>query len=299
MNKLELKKFVEENPKLVKMRESSAYPGLYVLKYSKSVFYNDLWNDYLEECRGAVIDKDFNIVSIPFKKIYNLDIEKKAPILSEDTPVTAYRKVNGFMVAVTWHSGDILVSTTGSLDSDFVAMARELIDVDRFRSVCSKYENFTFLFEACHPDDPHIIPEKTGMYLLGYRFKDWGSTVSYGDLENLAAEFYCLAPAQYKTTLGELKTMAKECKHEGFVAHTDDGKSFKIKSKYYLTSKWVARNPRTDKLVDMKNDIKKHIEEEFYGLIDAIRANIIEYTEMDEQSRLSWCRKFLGEQNGV
>ena len=57
----DLQKFVSENPKLVKMRETSN-PELFVLKYQRSVFYDNLWDEYLEECRGTVVDKDFNLI---------------------------------------------------------------------------------------------------------------------------------------------------------------------------------------------------------------------------------------------
>jgi hypothetical protein len=43
----------------------------------------------------------------------------------------------------------------------------------------------------------------------------------------------------------------------------------------------------------MKNDIKHNLDEEYYPLVDAIRANIVEYTAMDEQSRLAWVREQL------
>ena len=77
--------------------------------------------------------------------------------------------------------------------------------------------------------------------------------------------------------------------------YTASGVAAKIKSPYYLMAKWVARNPNTDKLMDLKNDIKERIEEEFYPLVDKIRENIEEYTSLDEQSRLAWVRKQLGE----
>jgi hypothetical protein len=77
------------------------------------------------------------------------------------------------------------------------------------------------------------------------------------------------------------------------VFYTEDGVTAKIKSPYYLTSKWVARNPRTDKLVNLQNDIKQNLDEEYYPLVDAIRANIEEYTAMDEQQRLVWVRNYL------
>jgi hypothetical protein len=93
--------------------------------------------------------------------------------------------------------------------------------------------------------------------------------------------------------MAAVKNLAKECKHEGYVLYTADGVSAKIKSPYYLTSKWVARNPRTDKLVDLNKDIKHNLDEEYFGLVDAIRANIVEYTAMDEQARLAWVRNYM------
>ena len=123
----ELREYVRQNSRSVKMRESSAYPGLYVLKYSKQVFYKNSWDNFLEECRGAVVDENFNLIAYPFTKIYNFGIESRAPVIGFDTKVTAFRKVNGFMASVTWYNGDLLISTTGSLDSEYVEMVKQLI----------------------------------------------------------------------------------------------------------------------------------------------------------------------------
>jgi hypothetical protein len=157
----------------------------------------------------------------------------------------------------------------------------------------SDVEDMTVMFECVHPNDPHIIPEQPGMYVLGYRENKWQSPVGHTPsvLQDLRYIFNCYLPEYYTTTVGELKQMAKECRHEGFVAYTSDGVSFKIKSPYYLTNKWVARNPRTDKL--MREDFKQQIDEEYYPLLSAIRANIEAYTAMDEQERLAWVREQL------
>ena len=298
MFKDKLKEYVETSG-LVNMKEAG--DGIYVLKYKKKVFYDNLWNEYIAECRGSIVDKDFNLVTYPFTKIYNYGIEKEAPVLADDTMVTAFRKVNGFMVAMTWYNNDILVSTTGSTDSPYVDMAKEMM----LTHMCWEDWQLTFanddmcgltvMFECVHPSDPHIVPEKAGMYVLGYRENTWRDPVgySYPVLLDLKSAFNCHIPEVYNVTMAELKTMAKECKHEGFVFYTEDGVSAKIKSLYYLTSKWVARNPRTDKLVDLKRDIKHQLDEEYYPLVDAIRANIVEYTAMDEQARLAWVRNYL------
>ena len=293
MDKELLRKFVEGNPKLVSMKPAG--DGIFVLKYKKTVFFNDLWNDFLEECRGTIVDADFNVVSRPFTKIYNYGIEKKAPVIEPTEVVDTWRKINGFMVAVTWHNNELLVSTTGSTDSDFVSMARELIDVERYSKVCKEWYNTTFMFECVHRDDPHIIQETEGMYLLGYRACTWDSKVDLdqGIMRMLQLEFNTLPVEHTRLEMRALERIAKLAKHEGFVFYTKDGRSAKIKTPYYLTSKWVARNPRTDKLVDLKNDIKKNLDEEYYPLVDAIRENIVQYTALDEQGRLAWVRNFL------
>ena len=303
MNKDELKEYVQTS-NLVNMKDVGN--GLYVLRYKKKVFYDNLWNEYLEECRGTIVDKDFNVVSRPFTKIYNYGIEEKAPKLSEDTLVTAYRKVNGFMVAMTWHNDNILVSTTGSTSGDFVDMAKEMMLTHgtwvHWQEQVKMAKGHTLMFECVHPNDPHIIVEDVGMYFLGVRENTWDSKVNgFGNkhiqwARNYALEMlHCYYPEAVMLTLGDLLVKVKTVRHEGVVFYTEDGVSSKIKSPFYLTSKWVARNPRTDKLVDLKKDIKHNLDEEYYGLVDAIRANIVKYTAMDEQQRLAWVREHLGE----
>jgi hypothetical protein len=291
-----IKQYVLNNPKLVSMKPAG--DGIFVLKYKKSVFYDDLWNEYLEHCRGTIVDKDFNIAAYPFQKIYNYGIEKSAPVLPDDTTVTAFRKVNGFMCAMTWHNGALLISTTGSTDSPFVKMVEEFVDQNRdaFETHCEFYKDFTWMFECVHRDDPHIIPEKEGLYLLGWRKKEWGSQVGCDPFAmGTHAQVLGTHHVEYTvTTMAQLKEMAKTCRHEGYVGYTADGLSFKIKSPWYLTSKWVARNPRTDKLVDTNRDIKLSLDEEYHGLVDAIRDNIVAYTAMTEQERLAWVREYFG-----
>jgi hypothetical protein len=298
MFKEKLKEYVETSS-LVNMKECG--DGIYVLKYKKRVFYDNLWNEYIAECRGSIVDKDFNLVSYPFTKIYNYGIEKEAPVLEDSTKVTAFRKVNGFMIAVTVHKGELLISTTGSTANDYVDYAKEMManhaPMADWLMILNTADTagMTFMFECVHPSDPHIIPEKPGMYLLGYRENSWGSNIGHNPfvIQDLASMLNCFRAESTTTNMIRLKEMAKECKHEGYVFYTEDGVSAKIKSPYYLTSKWVARNPRTDKLVDLNKDIKHQLDEEYYPLVDAIRANIVEYTAMDEQARLGWVRNYM------
>jgi hypothetical protein len=302
MDRLELKNFVEQNPKLVTMRESVRYPGLFVLKYHRRVFFDGLWNDYLEECRGTVVDQDFNVIVRPFSKIYNHDVEARSPKFEPNEVVMAYDKVNGFMCAVTVYKGELLVSTTGSLDSDFAKMAEEMIlataDVYNVKALCDQGE-FTLMFEVCHPSDPHIIPEEVGLYYLGYRRNSWGSDMQHMAYETAAEALISDArwmkvqpvPSHSVTTVAELEEAMKTSQREGVVFYHIDGRAAKIKTKHYLVQKFVARNPRTDKLLTQK--AYEIVDEEYYPLISHIRANIDEFTVLTEQDRLAWVRDYL------
>lgn len=298
MNKQQLKDYVEKNKKYVSIRRSSRFPELSVIKYTKRAFYENHWNRYLEECRGTVIDEDWNVVSRPFTKIYNFGLEKNAPVLADDVEVDAYRKVNGFMVSVSWYNNDVLVSTTGSLDSAFVDMAKDLLDIDRARKVCASWPTTTFLFECVHPNDPHIIAETPGLYLIGYRTNFWDSKVLIKpEVLNTLAEKFSVRSAEYtRTTVGQLKQMTKQCKHEGFVAYANSGAAFKIKSPYYLASKWMTRKVDTNKIASP--GFKQTVDEEYYSLVDYVVANLEEFTSKQEQDRLEMIRNFLEGQNG-
>lgn len=88
-----------------------------------------------------------------------------------------------FMLAVTLVEGAITLSTTGSLDSDFVGYGWDLIrkmdrsEYDNFALFLSRHPGMTHIFEAVHPDDPHIIPEVEGLYYLGSRYHNTESGI--------------------------------------------------------------------------------------------------------------------------
>jgi hypothetical protein len=214
----------------------------------------------------------------------------------------AYDKVNGFMCAVTVYNDQLIVSTTGSLDSDFVKMAEDMIyriaNVENLKDQC-KDGRITFMFEICHPDDPHIIPEQEGVYLLGWRGNYWDSTMEHMAFETSAKHLIVMAhemgvkpvPSYSVTTVADLEKAMLTSHREGVVFYHFSGRAAKIKTKYYLAQKFVARNPNTDKLLTQK--AYEILDEEYYPLLNEIRAKIGEFTALDEQARLAWCRNFL------
>lgn len=255
---------------------------LKVVKYKRKVFYDNLWTPELELCRGLVLDANDNIVALPFTKIYNHGVEANAPTFNPDETVYVYRKINGFMVAITYHNGHLLVTTTGSIEGPFSLLAREFV-TPYIESVVASQPSFTFLFECCHPSDPHIIPEQPGLYFLGTRHKSINSwTYPMGEPFKQDVHY----PEDRVNSFSGAKESAINATHEGYVIYSLDLKrSTKVKSKHYLVSKALAR-ASADKLSRIR------IDEEFRDL--SILSRTPEFLAADEQTRLTMIRNHYG-----
>lgn len=280
----------EKNKENVTLRESSKYPGLFVLKYKKKVFYEGTWNDFLENARGLVLDEDFNVVSRPFLKIYNYGIEKQAPEFDPLETVIAVEKVNGFMVCATWDARrGLIVSSTGSLDSDFVSLGEKwVLSYPGLIGTLQKHQDKSFLFECCDPSDPHIVKEKEGLYFLGARDKENGKLF-------LPDEIYVpevMHPAFFRAPFGEVQRLVKTSTREGFVVYSESGdRVTKIKSPHYLTKKLLMRKNMNALLL---MDGKKLLDEEFYPILTYIQEyDASLFGQFDEKERRAYIEKWF------
>lgn len=279
-NKEQLKELINIHleQKLITVKRSTKYPGLRVVKYAKRCFYDNIWNDFLKECRGLVIDDDYNVIVYPMTKIFNYGENGWFPDITTDTNITAYRKYNGFLGCVTYHSDyGVIYSTTGSLDSKYCDMIEESIDTQHTLKALRPDCHVTLYFEICHPDDPHIIKEEHPYYFLGLRDKD-GYTP---DTLNGGV-----------TTLNVL--FSSDVRHEGWVCHTDKGEVFKIKTPHYLRTKFFAR-ANINKLEQVlkhgstKNeDYLSNFDEDLYTIVDYVKIHKDSFMLMDEQERINF-----------
>ena len=152
-----------------KLVKGSTVGDLTIYKYTKRVFFDNLWGEdsRLLDARGMVLDSEGNKVIHPFTKVFNYG--ENGTTVPRDQKVKWVRKVNGFMAAARWYKDSLLVSSTGSLTSDYVKLAYRVITKD-IGSNCILWKSlheYTLLFEICDPSDPHIVAEKAGAYLIG------------------------------------------------------------------------------------------------------------------------------------
>ncbi|UJE34743.1 RNA ligase [Acinetobacter phage vB_AbaM_P1] len=250
---------------------------LTIKKYKPVVFHKNLWDQHPSaiKARGAVYHGDEQVV-YPMDKCFNYLENGTGRDIKGDHFVKWYRKVNGFMMNLTFHPAiGWIISTTGDAivygnvtDNKYINMALQYIEkydafslYDQFQSEYCFYDDdqFTVTFEVVHESDPHIVAEVTGLYPLCVQKNGVTFPLAVSNQEDGCGEF------------DELKEILKTCNHEGFMVYDGMGELlFKMKSPYYLAKKWVQRGGA--KRV-WSNDYKERLDEEYYPIIDYLRSH--------------------------
>lgn len=251
---------------LVKVKN---YDEMCVLKYNSKVFYENRWNEdpLLNEARGIVFDKlTGEAVIWPFTKVFNH--HENGTELDLDVQVIAPRKINGFMASVRWYHDELIISTTGTLDSEYVLMARK--HIEKLNTDCFM-DSFTYLFEIVDATDPHIVEEQEGAWLIGMRNMTAGWMCSEGFLDHEALQINALRPEVIKATFKDVLIAIQECKHEGYMVRLAGNQMtvMKLKSPHYLSKKFLMRmgQKKVDQMFDEKEEFIKTIDEEFYRVV--------------------------------
>lgn len=281
---------VEKGLVIKKTYKEGVFKGLSVYKYSRKVFFDNLWNldGRLKDCRGIVVDENNKIISYPFTKVFNF-LENNTKV-DRDKKVVCVNKMNGFLATVKRHKGRLLISTTGSLDSDFAKLARKVIHNQI--KVENLHNSLSYMFEICDPSDPHIIKEESGAYLIGIRSCALNSPMfSEYMLDATAASLNAKRPEWSIKRFSDILEDSKTCKHEGFMIRDPETWEIicKLKSRFYLQKKALQRVGKTkvNEMFDTPIKFKEKLDEEFYGLFDFLIDNFTkeEYLAFTEQER--------------
>jgi len=264
----------------------------------------------LLKARGIVVDLSGRIVQHPFDKVFNYHENGAGEDIPLEENVQYVQKLNGFLgnIGLNPFTKELLVTTTGSFDSPFVGYIKDFID----RELEIKLKRFfaknkvTLSFEVIHPEDPHIIkyPEDMfGLHLIGVRGlnpkdKNWEEE----DVDVVAVELGFKRPFYGWKPFGEVIEDLKDFKDEGFMIRRKKGKGteivLKMKSPYYLTSKFIGRMGAGQIKFMFSNPeaFKSKIgDEEFFPLVYKIveTTSIEEFSAMEQSNRVNFVRRIV------
>lgn len=276
-----------------KTYEDGAYKGLSVLKYTRKVFYDNLWHldERLLECRGTVVDEEDNVVVLPFKKVFNYG--ENGTSVDPEKEVILPEKINGFMAAATMTDKyGLIVSTTGTLDSEFSKLARGWIEKGNYKYM---RKGLTYLFEICDKSDLHIVPEDEGAYLIGVRDIRSGKLWDELSLKVVNKDLGYKRPNVIRCKFKDIP----ETKREGFMVRDFDTEEVlcKLKSPYYLSTKALLRmgKNRTNLMFNNPLEFKKQIDEEFYDFHQYILDNFTaeDYYNLHQENRRNLIKEYF------
>lgn len=213
-------------------------------KYARKVMYENLWQKHPDTmyCRGHVYDnRNGNLVQNPPTKSFNYLENGWWSDVPLDTNIRAYKKYNGFMAAATFYENELVVSTTGTTNSDYAKLAQQKIkeyNDSKVNPLTWVSVGMTNVYEIVDESDPHIVDEKPGVYFLG-------DSLTRED-SKFHSEF--MPAGEYiECTLNEILNHVKNETHEGYMVyiptnnHRIPMEVCKVKTPYYVYKKKLMR----------------------------------------------------------
>ena len=227
--------------------------GLFVFNYSQ--IDSPKTHPIVRECRGLIMDKDFDIVCKPFERFFNYG---EAPDITEKFNIkdaVVYEKADGSFIKVYHWDGSWRIATrgtafaesenyTGRLFVDMVLEAFGCVDISDFNEKMSRAipEHLNLFFEFTSPHNRVVTPyTRPEMVYLGTTSKIDGSDLN--DLKPMVFVFNTIglkvrAAKAYKfSSVEDMKLAVDELTglEEGYVAHdlVSDTR-IKLKSPQYV-----------------------------------------------------------------
>lgn len=186
INLEEMEKRVESGA----VRKSVGWGGLIVWCYTEKTQYDKLWDEYTKIARGIVTDAEGNVLSRPFPKFFNLgEVDEKA-LPWRSAPVEITEKMDGSLIVVSFHRGDMIVNSKGSFNTVQADFGRLWLMNKMLPWVKQECEAslagesaFTYCFEAIFPANRIVVRygDRAELVLLAIINTEYGSELEYGD----------------------------------------------------------------------------------------------------------------------
>lgn len=279
-------------------KEKHPSADIYILNYSKTCSLEGKWNEATVQCRGVIVDSDYNILSRPFEKFFNYEeIEDKSTI--PGGAATAYEKIDGSLGITYWIDNIPYIATRGSFVSEQAQHATNLLHTkyadlwDFMRT----NRGFTFLFEIVYPENRVVVDygDLDDIILL--------AIVNNEHPENeipieLYANYFHTAKCYgaFEDWLGIREKFDGQGR-EGFVLKFDNG--FRMKMKYedyfrlhrlrtYLTKKHIFEFVETGRLAELDEMVEQFDEEIKMSVTKILEEFTDRFNEIEEEARAEY-----------
>lgn len=281
---------------LVSKRKHPKHP-LFILNYTAAAQFDWNWNDVTLNCRGLVIDEEYNIIARSFPKFFSYEQ------LNGQLPVGDFvveEKMDGSLLLAFYYKGELITATRGSFESEQAIKGKEFIEALEFPTSTSFICGGTMLFEVIYNDNRIVVDyDFEGLVLLSEMWDD-GHESPQDFLDRWAIILGVRRPKVYTfNSLDEILN-CNESNIEGFVLKYENGERVKIKTDDYkrlhrlitgVSEKTVWESLRDDTF----NELIENVPDEFYVWVQNVKLQLeknfknIYNSAIKEYNKLDWC----------
>lgn len=218
--------------------------GLYVLNYSQ--IESPKQEDIVKECRGLIVDEDFNVVSRSFDRFFNLG---ECETTFDPEKSTIYEKVDGSLIKIYYWNNQWNISTRGTAfaESDvngwgitFEGIVLRTLgkSMGDFQSDCDEYlsKDCTYIFEITSTENRVVTRyDNDALWYLACRQNQTGEYIR--DEEEAVKLLGAKLPRQFSfSSTQECIDAAKSLPNleEGYVVYENNQPVCKVKSPQYV-----------------------------------------------------------------
>ena len=224
MNKKEILELIEN-----KYLEVNKHPNfdLYIYNYSAKAQYDRLWNEITLQCRGLIMDSNFNVIARPFLKFFNLGEMENQVI--PNLPFDVFDKLDGSLGILYFADNKPFIATRGSFTSDQAIKANELLNSKYKNSISKLNPDYTYLFEIIYPTNRIVVDYGTQELLVLTGIIE---TKTGNEIELIDIGFPIVKKYDSLNDISKLNDLEQNNK-EGFVIKFSNNYRLKVKFEEY------------------------------------------------------------------
>jgi len=137
---------------------SQSHPSLplVILNYSQKTQYESHWDEVTLNCRGLIVDTDYNVIVQPFGKFFNYEeVANRGPIPEKSDYVLVQDKMDGSFGILFNYEGEWVMATRGSFTSDQAIRGLEI--AKRLFTLGSFDPSFAYGCEIIYPENRIVV----------------------------------------------------------------------------------------------------------------------------------------------
>jgi RNA ligase len=256
--------------------------GYTIFNYTEKATFNRHWTPMVRQCRGLILDREGNVIALPWPKFFNLGEPSAPNALGTEATMRATVKHDGALgILYRRPDGVTQWATRGAFYSPQANAANEMWD-----PTIPVPSRWTVMCEIIHPVTRVVVPyEFEGLIILGARSRKDGREVPFDLVQLWAQENGLRMVEEVDGTVEALADRARDLDTtaEGFVLHwVGTDLRLKVKGDAYRAAHRLIGEGSARRVGDMwyhnrleiLETLPQHVQDSATEIVDQLRGHL-------------------------